>query len=96
MAFRSQDLGPWCRILYQVVSLSLPLLFGLVGIYPVPLPAGNFSAFFRGSGAGTLGVPLGGTRRVGVVSFDVQKLLRLIRSHLFIFAFISNILGGGS
>ena len=31
-----------------------------------------------------------------IVSFDVQKLLRLIRSHLFIFAFISNILGGGS
>ena len=26
----------------------------------------------------------------------IQKLLRLIRSHLFIFAFISNILGGGS
>ena len=31
-----------------------------------------------------------------IVSFDVQKLLRLIRSHLFIFAFISNILRGGS
>src|SRR5574342_1141011 len=31
-----------------------------------------------------------------IVSFVVQKLLRLIRSHLFIFAFISNILGGGS
>ena len=31
-----------------------------------------------------------------IVSFDVQKLLRLIRSPLFIFAFISNILGGGS
>ena len=30
-----------------------------------------------------------------IVSFDVQKLLRLIRSHLFIFAFISDILGGG-
>ena len=30
-----------------------------------------------------------------IVSFDVQKVLRLIRSHLFIFAFISNILGGG-
>jgi len=29
-----------------------------------------------------------------IVSFVVQKLL--IRSHLFIFAFISNILGGGS
>ena len=30
-----------------------------------------------------------------IVSFVVQKLLSLIRSHLFIFAFISNILGGG-
>ena len=29
-------------------------------------------------------------------SFIVQKLLSLIRSHLFIFAFISIILGGGS
>ena len=31
-----------------------------------------------------------------IVSFVVQKLLGLIRSHLFIFAFISNILGDGS
>ena len=31
-----------------------------------------------------------------MVFFAVQKLLNLIRSHLFIFAFISNILGGGS
>ena len=31
-----------------------------------------------------------------IVSFVVQKLLSLIRSHLFIFAFISNVLGGGS
>ena len=31
-----------------------------------------------------------------IVSFVVQKLLCLIRSHLFIFVFISNILGGGS
>ena len=31
-----------------------------------------------------------------IVSFIVQKLLSLIRSHLFIFAFISVILGGGS
>ena len=30
------------------------------------------------------------------VSFVVQKLLILIKSHLFIFAFISNFLGGGS
>ena len=31
-----------------------------------------------------------------IVSFVVQKLLILIRSHFFIFAFICNILGGGS
>ena len=31
-----------------------------------------------------------------IVSFIVQKLLSLIRSHLFIFVFISVILGGGS
>ena len=31
-----------------------------------------------------------------IVSFIVQKLLNLIRSHLFIFAFISFTLGGGS
>ena len=31
-----------------------------------------------------------------IVSFDVQKLFSLIRSHLFIFAFISVTLGGGS
>ena len=31
-----------------------------------------------------------------IVSFAVQKFFSLTRSHLFIFAFISNILGGGS
>ena len=31
-----------------------------------------------------------------LVSFVVQEILSLIRSHLFIFAFYSNILGGGS
>ena len=31
-----------------------------------------------------------------IVSFIVQKLLSLIRSHLFIFAFISITLGSGS
>ena len=31
-----------------------------------------------------------------IVSFDVQKILSLIRCHLFIFALISNILGDGS
>ena len=33
------------RILYQVDFLSLPLLFGLVGIYRVPLRAGYSSVF---------------------------------------------------
>ena len=31
------------RIIYQVDALSLPLLFGLMGIYPVPLPVGYSS-----------------------------------------------------
>ena len=31
-----------------------------------------------------------------IVSFVVQKLLSFIRSHLFSFAFVSNILGCGS
>ena len=31
-----------------------------------------------------------------IVSFVEQKILSLVRSHLFIFAFVSNILGGGS
>ena len=31
-----------------------------------------------------------------IASFVVQKLLSFIRSQLFIFAFIFNILGGGS
>ena len=42
--FLFQDFGSFSLsllgILYQVDSLSLPLLFGLVGIYAVPLPAG--------------------------------------------------------
>ena len=41
--FRFQDFESFSlsifRILSQVDSLSLPLLFGLVGISPVPLPA---------------------------------------------------------
>ena len=42
--FLFQDFGSFSLslfgILYQADSLSLPLFFGLVGIYPVPLPAG--------------------------------------------------------
>ena len=45
--FCFQDFGSFSlslfKILYEVDSQFLPLLFGLVGIYPVPLPAGNSS-----------------------------------------------------
>jgi len=45
--FCFQDFGSFSLslfgILYQVNSLSLPLSFGLVGIYPVPLPGGYSS-----------------------------------------------------
>ena len=47
ISFCFQDFGSFSLslfgILSQVDSLSLPLLFGLVGIYPVPLPAGYSS-----------------------------------------------------
>ena len=46
--FCFQDFGSFSpslfRILYQVDFLLLPLLFGLVDIYSVPLPAEYFSA----------------------------------------------------
>ena len=45
--FCFQDFGSFSLslfgILYQVDSLSLPVLFGLLGIYSVPLPAGYSS-----------------------------------------------------
>ena len=47
--FSYQDFGsfllPLFCILFQVDSLSSPLLFGLVSIYPFPLPVEYFSAF---------------------------------------------------
>ena len=47
--FCFQDFGSFSLslfgILYQVGSLSLPLVFGLVGIYPVPLSSRYLSAF---------------------------------------------------
>ena len=50
--FCFQDFGSFSLslfgILYQVDSLSPPLLFGLVGIYPVPLPSGYFSVSSSG------------------------------------------------
>ena len=53
-----------------------------------PLSVASFAIIFSHS-EGCLFILL-------IVSFAVQKLLILIRSHLFIFASISNILGDGS
>ena len=52
-----------------------------------PLSVASFSIIFSH--------PEGCLFTLLIVSFVVQKLLILIRSHSFIFAFISNILGGG-
>ena len=45
--FCVQDFGSFSLSLFGILprvdSLSLPLLFGMVGISPVPLPAGYFS-----------------------------------------------------
>ena len=54
----------------------------------IPLSVASFTIIFSQS-EGCLFTLL-------IVSFVVQKLLVLIRSPLFIFAFIFNILGGGS
>ena len=41
---------------------------------------------FRGSGAGTLGVPLGGTRRVGgLLGVAGQRILLGLRSFFWVF-----------
>ena len=53
-----------------------------------PLSVASFAIIFSQSG-GCLFTLL-------IVSFAVQKLLSFIRCHLFIFAFVSNILGCGS
>ena len=53
-----------------------------------PLSVFSFAIIFQPHSEGCLFILL-------IVSFAVQKLLILIRSHLFIFAFIFNILGGG-
>ena len=53
-----------------------------------PLSVASFASIFSHSGGFLLSLL--------IVSFVVQKLLSLIRSHFFIFAFISNILGDGS
>ena len=71
-----------------VVSLSGIELYELLVLETNPLSVVSFAFIFSHS-RGCLFTLL-------IVSFAVQKLLSLIRSHLFTFAFISVNLGGGS
>ena len=70
------------------IVLELSCRSCLYIFYTNPLSVSSFAIIFSHS-EGCLFTLL-------IVSFVVQKLLSSIRSHLFIFAFISNILGGGS
>ena len=69
------------------VSLGLSCMGFLYILEINPLSVASFAIIFSHS-EGYLFTLL-------IVSFVVQKLLSLIRSHLLIFAFISNILGVG-
>jgi len=82
-----------CIISYkkQIASPGLMQDTGSLGLVHWDDPEGWY-----GEGGGRGGFRMGNTCTLLIVSFVVQKLLILIRSHLFIFAFISNTLGGGS
>ena len=70
------------------VFLALSCMSCLCILEINPLPVASFAVIFSQS-EGCLFTLL-------IVSFVVQKLLSLIRSHLFTFVFISITLGGGS
>ena len=70
------------------VFLVLGCMSSLYILVINPLPVASFAIIFSHS-EGCLFTLL-------IVSFAVQKLLSLVRSHLFTFVFISITLGGGS
>ena len=70
------------------VFLALSCMSCLYSLEINPLSAVSFAIIFSHSE--------GCLFALRVVSFAVQKLLSLIRSHLFTFVFISITLGGGS
>ena len=81
--------GP--SIHFLIVLFTLLILSSMSCLYLLesnPLSIASFAIIFSHSEGCLLTLLM--------VSFVVQKLLSLIMSHLFIFAFISNILGGGS
>ena len=79
-----------CLYIFEINSLSVLrlILFQFLRLILCHEFFASFAIFFSHSD-GCLFTLL-------IVSFIVQKLLSLIRSHLFIFAFISIILGDGS
>ena len=70
------------------VFLALSCMSCLYILEINPLPVVSFAIIFSHSE--------GCLFTLFIVSFGVQKLLNLIRSHLFAFVFISITLGGGS
>ena len=69
------------------VFLALSYMSSLYVLEINPLSVVSFAIFSHSEGC---------LFTLHIVSFAVQKLLSLIRSHLFIFVFISITLGGGS
>ena len=76
-----------CFSIGSIIFLELSCMSYLY-IFEISLTVSSFAIIFSHS-EGCLFTLL-------IVSFVVQKLLSLTRSHLFIFAFISIALGGGS
>ena len=86
--FGEMSVWVFCPFFDWVVFLVLSCMSCLRILKTSPLSVVSFAISFSHS-EGCLFI-------LFIVSFAVQKLLSLIRSHLFIFVFISSILGGGS
>ena len=74
-------------LIWLVVFLALSCMSSLYILEINPLSVVSFAIIFSHSE---------GCLTLLIISFAVQKLLSLIRSHLFTFVFISVTLGGGS
>ena len=90
MSLRNVYLGLFPTFLFGLfVFLALSCMSSLYILEINPLSVVSFAIILSSHSEGCLFTLL-------IVSFAVQKLLCLIRSHLFTFVFISITLGGGS